>query len=529
MTKQLTKQIITESTQEDLFLAGMITSKTFIDGVEHVFNPRYFKSPHIKKIAVWVFDYYREFDTAPGSEIQNIFEIEHHNEPVADAELIEALLKKISKTYAGREFNVGYILPKFIDYIRSRVVELALDDAKWNLKKRGPTEAWESLNQITEVRRKTQKSINFFRDFEANFDSWFYANKTELMRFPGALGHYMAPLVRKKLIAFLAPPKRGKTWWLMYTAYLAVTHKLNVAFFSLEMSEEEVQERFAAMVTGVEFGSEKDKNYTIPQMDCVHNQEGTCTNPNWINPGDSIYEDDKVPEYEDAQDHIICNECRRDWNEHDALHKRTDFVYAPWMYEDPIDQKSGSELVKSMRSFPLHFGPDGMRIFTYRIGEASVADIEKDLDQAEQMDGWVPDVVVVDYADITRKNNGIADRRHQLSDIWEQLSGMTKERNVLTFTASQGNRGSSKKANISSDDISEDWGKVMIVDGLIAINEDNVDTARVDKDKYWQTQRLEWLAHRYKKDIREWEQCLTANNLTLGQVCLDSEIINKRG
>ena len=146
------------------------------------------------------------------------------------------------------------------------------------------------------------------------------------------------------------------------------------------------------------------------------------------------------------------------------------------------------------------------------------------MDEEERLFGWVPDVIVIDYADITKKDAQFGERRHQLSDIWEQLSGMTKERNVLTFTASQGNRGSASKRTLGADDISEDWGKVMIVDGLITINEDNKEKNKTEKDRYWQVQRLKWVAHRYKKDLREWEECTVLQNLGLGQVCLDSEI-----
>ena len=102
---------------------------------------------------------------------------------------------------------------------------------------------------------------------------------------------------------------------------------------------------------------------------------------------------------------------------------------------------------------------------------------------------------------------------------------MAKERNVLCFTASQGNRGAAEKTILSEVDIAEDYSKVMIVDGLIGINSDNTSKNKTEKDKYWQRQTLKWIAHRYKKDMRDWEKVVVLNNLTLGQVYIDSEIV----
>lgn len=519
---EILNKIEVKSNQEDLFLTGMIISDDFLKGIAHVMEPQYFKSPHVRTVCKWVLDYYVEHDKAPGSYIQDIFDVESRNTSLPDQELIERLLITISTKYKNKPFNSGYLLPKMIEYIRERVVEICLEDAQWNLKRKGPSEAWEILNKIKEVREKTPKGFSFFRDFSKRFDNWYYANKREIMRFPGALGHYMAPLIRKKLIAYMGKPKGGKSWWLLYTAYIASTFRLNVAFFSLEMSEEEVEERLATMLAAAEFGSGK-KTYKIPVMDCYNNQDGSCVKSICRNPGESILVSDKPPLYE-MTPHIVCTECRKNWDEEDAADIHTDYEFASWMEEIEKIKLSPKEIEKRIEQFKLHFGEDTLKIFTYRISTATIADMEEDLDHVEKMENWVPDVVIVDYADIAQKNQGMSERRHQLSDIWEQLSGLAKYRNVLCFTASQGNRGAATKVWMGAEDIAEDYGKVMIVDGLIAINEDNTKKHRQFKDKYWQRQQLKWIAHRYKKDIKDWECCTVLNNLTLGQVALDSEI-----
>ena len=517
------KQLELNSNQEDLFLTGMIISEDFMKGISHVMEPRFFRSPHIRTVSGWVLEYYEKFKNVPGSEIQSIFDVESRNSDLADRELIERLLTTISARYAGKPYNTGYLLPKMLDYLRERVVEIAIEDAAWSLKKDGATAAWKTLSEIRKVNEKMPRGVTFLRDFDARFDAWFYQDKQEIMRFPGALGHYFAPLLRKKLFAFMGKPKSGKSWWLLYVAYVAVMFKLNVAFFSLEMDASEVEERFATMLTYREFG-EGLSPYKIPVFDCIKNQDGSCVKSVCTNPGEGILEENEVPEYESTP-HLICTECRKDWSQQFMTEIDSDFEYATWMEEEEYEKLSPSEIKKTIDGFKLHFGQDTMKIFSHRIGTASVSDMEEELDDTEEREGWIPDVIIVDYADIAKKEKSLIERRHQLSDIWEQLSGCMKERNALGFTASQGNRGSMSKTSLEAEDIAEDFGKVMIVDGLIGINEDNTQKGKTNKDRYWQRQNLKWIAHRYKKDIREWEKCMILGNLTLGQVCIDSEIV----
>lgn len=516
------KQLEINANQEDLFLTGMIVSEEFMKGISHVMEPRFFRSPHIRTVSGWILEYYDKFKTVPGSEIQSIFDIEARNNDLADRELIERLLATISSRYAGKSYNVGYLLPKMLDYLRERVVEIAIEDAAWSLKRDGAAAAWRTLSEIRKVNEKMPRGVTFLRDFDDRFDQWYYRDKQEIMRFPGALGHYFAPLLRGKLFAFMGKPKSGKSWWLLYVAYIAVTFKLNVAFFSLEMDTSEVEERFSTMLTYREFG-EGSEMYKMPVFDCQNNQDGSCVKSACVNPGESILEDDQVPEYE-MTPHLACTSCRRDWSERRISDTEIDYEYASWMEEEEFEKLSPAEIKKTMDQFRLHFGQDTLKIFSHRIGTATVSDMEEELDDTEEREGWVPDLMIVDYADIAKKDGSLSERRHQLSDIWEQLSGCMKERNCLGFTASQGNRGSMGKTSLEADDIAEDFGKVMIVDGLIGINEDNTGKGKVAKDRYWQRQNLKWIAHRYKKDIKDWEKCMILNNMTLGQVCIDSEI-----
>ena len=131
---------------------------------------------------------------------------------------------------------------------------------------------------------------------------------------------------------------------------------------------------------------------------------------------------------------------------------------------------------------------------------------------------------MIDYADILKEDLKLGDKRHRVGDNWQKLSRMAKVRNAIVVTASQGNRSSAKKNRLDVDDVSEDFSKVMTIDGIFAINEVNFD--QPDKwqvDKNWQIQRIETIALRYGK-FTPGLQCVVMNDLARAQIHIDSYI-----
>lgn len=507
---------------EELILIGMIISKEFISEIEHAIEPGYFQSPHIKQVSKWVLEYWDEFKEVPGTAIQEIYIAECRLNKIrpADQDLIQELLSRVFDRYEGREFNYQYMTQKALDYIRERSLRLTVEEALWLLDRKGSKEAEDRITEHKKVMKKTSANRNnsWLRDFSKTFNAWFYQDRTPIMSFPGNLGRYMHPLLRGKLIAFLAPPKSAKSWHLIHCAFTALTQRKNVIFFSLEMSEEEVQERFTTMALAKERTIDsKPVEYTIPVYDCLLNQNGECRRSLCPSPGESILVKDKKPKYTDAPEHIPCTACRE--------LEDSDYIPETWMKIESRDPLKHNETFRQIRALKKHFHLNGLRIFTFRIGRASIEDIESVLDDLESNEAWLPDVVCLDYADLLDHNSTYKERRHQLGHIWENLSGIAKARQVLLFTASQGNRGSASKSKLESSDIAEDWSKVAIVDGLIGINSDNSGCTVVERDSYWHRHSLQWLAHRYKKHLKLWESCQVLHQFDIGQPVIDSEII----
>jgi hypothetical protein len=189
-----------------------------------------------------------------------------------------------------------------------------------------------------------------------------------------------------------------------------------------------------------------------------------------------------------------------------------------------IDRLTRNEARKAQSQFDEHFGKDKVRLMSFPISTATVEDLERALDDLEFHDNFIPDLVIVDYADILKEDIRIGDKRHRVGDNWKQLSRMAKVRHFALITASQGNRNSAKKNRLDVDDVSEDWSKIMTIDGIFAINEQNFEKQnKYQTDKYWQVQRIETISLRYGK-FTPGLQCVVLNDLSRGQIYIDSYI-----
>lgn len=108
-------------------------------------------------------------------------------------------------------------------------------------------------------------------------------------------------------------------------------------------------------------------------------------------------------------------------------------------------------------------------------GSASLNTIKSHLKVLER-EGIIPDIIIVDYADIMKAVSSFSEKRFALTSIYEGLRGMAMEMNIPIWTASQAGRTAIDKDKFSLDVISESLGKAQTADVIIGI-------ARPDADK----------------------------------------------
>ena len=122
---------------------------------------------------------------------------------------------------------------------------------------------------------------------------------------------------------------------------------------------------------------------------------------------------------------------------------------------------------KSVEARALGFGD--VRIKTYPAKQATVATLSAHCSLLRKLDGWIPDLIVVDYADILKPDRQYDVRRDELAVVYEDLRALATTLNVPIWTACQMNREGSIKVTPALEHVSDSWDKAKTADYIFAL------------------------------------------------------------
>ena len=139
----------------------------------------------------------------------------------------------------------------------------------------------------------------------------------------------------------------------------------------------------------------------------------------------------------------------------DAETQRLDFQYAV---------KHAQKLAKRYRTQPF-------KLSTYPTKTVNIKMVNAQLDIWESTEGWTPDFVIFDYADILAPEDPRKEFRHQQNESWEAMRALSLDRKCCVITATQASKETHKKRQVGVTDISEDKRKLAHVTNMIALNQ----------------------------------------------------------
>ena len=120
----------------------------------------------------------------------------------------------------------------------------------------------------------------------------------------------------------------------------------------------------------------------------------------------------------------------------------------------------------------------------------------------------IPDIVLVDYADILMPTGNFREKRHALGNIYEDLRGLAGELEIPIWTASQANRSALEEDVIGADKIAEDYSKIMTADFVMSMS-------RKVEDKIANTGRFHVIKNRFGVDGITYPATINTN---IGQI-----------
>ena len=113
------------------------------------------------------------------------------------------------------------------------------------------------------------------------------------------------------------------------------------------------------------------------------------------------------------------------------------------------------------------------KLITYPPDLLTVSEIRNRLNDWERYDGFVPDVIAIDYADLLSADDGKANEfRHRQDHIWKNLRALSQERHALVVSATQADAESYKRGRLSISNFSEDKRKLAHVTAQYGLNQD---------------------------------------------------------
>lgn len=443
-------------------LSNLIMSTDLLARTRMAGDPRLFESGPSRAVATWVWEYFDRRGEAPGRAISDIYCQRSSELQAADAELVYDFLSTMSDEWAPT--NTSLAADMAMGYFKQRAVAMLAEDLERAVKANDVSHAERLIADFIQPTIRNSHAVDISKDGQAVFRA-FNSDDEELFRLPKVLGKVIGTFVREDFVAVCAPPKRGKSWWLLAIGIIAFLQGLRVLICSLEMTESQVIRRIWQYITGCSRWGE----------------EAPC------------------PEFTEAGPN--------QW----ALEDRT-FRTAR------VD--SSPEGIRAVQDRLAMYNRGGrLEVKTWPTGSLSVAGLRAELKSMEVYDQFIPDVIVLDYADIMDHGKGNLDERHRLNSTWMALRGLAQERKCAIITGSQTGRqtvGGTKDAGDA--DVSEDIRKLAHVTKMIVLNQTEEEKARGIFRVSCKTQRDE---------AATMEQVVCTSCLSIGRPFLDARMLHE--
>lgn len=255
------------------------------------------------------------------------------------------------------------------------------------------------------------------------------------------------------------------TYWLLEFAMRALRSKCNVAFFSVgDMSEIQMVRRIHSYNSQLPI--QDISKVKIPILDCSRNQENTCKMEERTCDFGVITRQGKKAikiDLDDAPDYEPCTYCQySDPERYKGVvwHIWRDVEKLTWRHAYNQGKKTAHRARR--RRFKLS---------THSNNSVNVRGIKTQLDLWEKIEGFIPDVILIDYADILAPENNKWDFRQQVNTTWQELRALSQDRHCLVATATQADAASYDKKSIGMKNFSEDKRKYSHVNMILTLNQ----------------------------------------------------------
>ena len=406
---------------ETRILAKLIVDTDFLTECSSFGKPTLFTTKEHRTIAGWVWDFYTEHGTAPSSAINELYLSRARGLQPTDAELLYTALHHLGRV-ADTVSNTPLLKQEALKFFKTRCLNILADDIKTSIAMGDNSKAERLIADYVSPASVKSDRIRFGSSDARNRVRKAFTQDDEVLFSFGRTDDddaekVLGKVIREDFVAFGAPAKRGKSWFLLDSVIRALSAGLRVYYVSLEMTESQVLRRLWQRLTGT---GRKSEEIDMPYF--VDDPKGETA---------TIIDTRKFQVREP------------DMND-DVMQRVQDIVSKYWHAD--------------------------LEIGLYPTRSMTINRLKDDLRNMEVYEGFVPDVIVIDYADIMLLERG-TDERDKLNNTWAALRGMAQDRKCAIITASQTGKQTFTLKDAKAEDVSNDVRKTAHVTKLITINQ----------------------------------------------------------
>lgn len=425
-------------------LAGMVTDRVVCARIASQWKDGgLFDSDWANLVGGWCVKHLLKYDQPPNGQLRSIFDQWSRRSEADEKTLvgIERFLGFVSSEWTSVDPpSSDYLLDLAKQYFNRVRAGQLIERATECIEENRPDEAIAVMNGANRVELGSGGLIKPAEEYDPWQQAFDPDRQRPLIEYPDGLGRFFGNVFgRDSLVAFMGPDKTGKSFWLLDVAFRAIRGRHRVAYFEVgDLLQDEALLRLGMRATRrpLEPGT-----YQFPMfISSKKNEEGKT-----------------VPVVE-------CEERK---------------------FKVGL---TSSEAYKAFRR--ICRGRDMLRLSCHANSTISVDGIQSIVQDWEREE-WIPDVVVIDYADILAPPMGVRDVLDQTDETWKRLRRLSQEKHCLVVTASQSSAlaYAGKDRTLSRKHFSGRKTKLAHVNAMIGIN-------CTDEDKTLGIMRLNYVVRR---------------------------------
>lgn len=434
------------------------TAKLLVSNLKY----NYFDNSYYREIAKRAIDFILDYETTIKEHLPELLEDELNN--VEKGRLYQKVLENI---YSNKDkVNTEFVLDDLNNFIKMQQMKMDIKDTAELLHKGKIDEAESKLyNSKRSKLELFEPGIFFGKDRERTLAFKENIKSSQILTGIPSLDNFGHVPTKKELYTAMGRAGRGKSWFLIYLAKMALLQRKKVLHLSLEMGYERILARYlqAFFALGTRKSSLRLKNIIFKE-----DEFGYVSNLNYkvITKNIRTLEEDDIEKY---------------------LDKKLDILKDPNLL---------------IKCFPT--------------GTLTVEMLESFLNNLEFYSDFVPDMILLDYLDLMNVN--IDNKRNDLSRLGIELRGIANRFNAALVNVAQTNRVAEGIRVLTRKFLGEDFTKVQTTDVFITLNSTEVEKElgllRIFVDK--------------GRNEQDGQTILISNNLTIGQFYLSSCLMDNK-